>query len=240
MSGAQSYIVRVLRKVEAAFHDGEYQAQRLVVGKAFYRISHAEEVNAALERLYCVHGFDQFALRLMWLYEHAGNDLNRIEGAVIDHDIETLIATLRPPAPVEDEHGARIETLTPVQDMETFHDALHRFGRVLEEVKRRSFEGALFVGADEDLLNQVLAETHSLQKAAQTVGQGDVMKFSTACASFLQYALDHSLTHDVRVVNMLENANLTLQTVLAASGTEDYDSLHKNVELLQNPKDLLS
>jgi len=239
MSRAQSYIVRLLRKVEAAYHDGEYERERLVVEKACFRLSHADDLNAALRRLYCVPGFDQFALRLMWLSEHSSEETNRLEGAVIDYDVEALIGTLRLSGRGDGEH-TRIAPLAPAQAMETFYEALHRFDRVVDEAKRRSFDGDHFKGADEDSLYRVLSEAGSLNQAARAAGQEDVVKFSTACAGFVQYGLDHGFTHDVRIINMLDHANLTLQTVLAASGTEEYDPLHKNVELLQNPREILS
>jgi len=231
-----------MRKVEEAFHDGQYQLQRRVVGKAFYRISHADDIHAALERLYCVRGFSQFALRLMWLFARAGEDTSRLEDAVIDHDVEMLIDTLTPAGQAQDGGGGASPAVPPLpaQEMEAFYESLHRFGRAVGEMKRRAFEGDQFKGADEDSLYHVLSETGTLHEAARAVGKDDVVKFSTACTGFINYALEHGLTHDARVMNMLEHANLTLQTVLEATGTEEYDSLSKSAELLANPKELLS
>jgi hypothetical protein len=239
MSRAQGYLVRLLRKVEATFRDGENERHRLVVERACLRLSHTDDLNEALRRLYCVQGFDQFALRLMWLFEHASEATNRLEGAVIDYDVESLVGALRLSGG-GDGGGSRMDLQAPAQAMEAFYEALHRFDRVVDEAKRKSFDTGIFKGAGEDSLYRVLSEVGLLDQAARAAGQEDVVKFATACAGFIQYAFDHGLAQDVRIINMLDHANLTLQTVLAASGTEEYDPLQKNIELLQNPKEILS
>lgn len=240
MSEARSYIVHLLRKVEAACENGALRSQRLMIGKAVYRVSRAEDVREALQRLYCVRGFDRFALRLMWLFEHARGHTDRFETAAIEYDVEMLLACLagRDSASGAAGQGAPID-VGAVESLETFHDQLHRFGKVLDSVRRRAFVGDVYQGLTEDALDSIRSEAELLERAALPAGQHDVGRFARACVDFLQYAQDHALSGDVRIINMLENANLTLQTVLAAKGTEEYDSLQKNIELLQNPRDLL-
>jgi hypothetical protein len=238
MAESQSYIVRLLRKVETALEDGRLRGHRVMMDKVVYRLSHAEDMHGALERLYAVRGYDRFALRLMWLLEHTREQTDRLETSVVDYDVENLIEELKGSENPERD-GGKYSAQEPIEHQEAFHDSLHRFGRILDDVRRRSFDGNAFRGVEEDALHQILAENEALQNAAGAINQHDVVKFTKACSSFVTYALDNGLLHDVRVMNMLDHANLTLQTVLATAGTEEYDSLQKSIELLQNPKELL-
>ncbi len=239
MSEAQGYIVRLLRKVELALQDGALRGQRGVMAKVVSRLSHTDDVHASLERLYAVHGYDRFALRLMWLLEHAAERTDRLDGPATEYDVENLLDDLKPLAVVPSGGKDSAGVSSRPEGLEVFHESLHAFGRALDDVRRRSFEAHTFVGLEEDSLYQILAHTDALQRAARGVGKEDVVKFTTACSEFVSYALDRGRLRDVRVINMLEHANLTLQTVLAAPGTEEYDSLQKSIELLQNPREVL-
>ena len=231
--------MRLVRNVELALQDGALRGQRAMMAKIVSRLSHTEDIHGALEHLYAVHGYDRFALRLMWLLEHAAERGESLEGPATEYDVENLLDDLRPLGNTEEGPRGHPGDAPAARDLEAFHESLYTFGRVLEDLRRHAFDGRTFRGLEEDALYQVLAETDALQKTARAAGQGDVVKFAAACTGFVTYALDHGHLHDVRVVNMLEHANLTLQTVLAAPGTEEYDSLQKNIELLQNPGELL-
>src|SRR4030042_558152 len=91
MSKAQGYIVRLVRSVELALQDGALRGQRAMMTKIVSRLSHTEDIHGALEHLYAVHGYDRFALRLMWLLEHAAERGESLEGPATEYDVENLL-----------------------------------------------------------------------------------------------------------------------------------------------------
>jgi hypothetical protein len=238
MSGQQSYIIRLLRKVEASLREGQRQTEAAMLDKVIHKISHTERVEEALETLYGVKGFDQLALRLMWSLEHVGMDMNSLENSVIDYEVEalrSLVWMLRN----GDKKSAAIQQVTSTKPLDDFYEALHKFGRVMEELNRKSFEGESFTGIDQDLLYRVLNESAALQRCAASASQEDVVRFAEAVTTLVQFVIEQQLFGDVRVVNLLANANLTLQTILESAGDEDYDSLQQTIELLQTGRTLL-
>lgn len=239
MSGDQSYLVRLLRKTEAALVARRRQHAGTMVARIIDRLSKADDVSDALGVLYSVQGFDLLALRLMWILERREKERNGQATEVMEHEAEGL-------ATVVDGciNGKQEETLVELPEihattLDAFYEALHRFGRSVQELRRRSFDGDTFRRADTEALYRILSEAASLKEVAVRDGKRDVEHFAEALSGFVQHAIDADRTSDVRVVNVLDNANLTLQTVLEAAGAEDYDSLQQTIELLQRPQDLL-
>lgn len=238
MSGAQSYIVRLLRKVESWLGEHDRPVEASKVGKVIQKIAHADEIHGALCTLYRVDHFDQFALSLMWFLDKAERGDMALDNGVMDHQAESLAMLLvdayrnghaqSPPAP---------KTLP--DQVESLYDSLHKFGRVVEELKRNSFEDGTFSGISDNQLYKILNELVLLRESASAATKDDVVQFASACSGFVQHVLDAGLLHDVRIVNLLDNANLTLQTVFEAAGIEDNDSLQSTIELLKRPDDLL-
>jgi hypothetical protein len=239
MSGEQSYIVRLLRRVETSLAEHDNQVAGSLVSKITLRVSQADNVQEALEMLYCVEGFDRFALRLMWSLEKMGIQTSDLNGTVMDYEIEKLIEDARLPLRGKSFLPTVVKEVAPDEALDRFYEALHKFGRILGESKRKAYIDGAFKGIDAEVVYRILNETAALQQAADAVGKQDAKKFAEAVAGFINYALDHELLADVRIVNILENANLTLQTVLEAAGPDDFDSLSQTIELLQRPKDLL-
>lgn len=237
MSGVQGYIVRVLRRVEASLRDDDCHAESATLGKIIHKMSRAENGVEALESLYAVRGLDQFALRLMWSLEHASSASGELNSDVLDNEVEILKSVYKS-SMVNGRAPSKPKNVEQTPTAEILYDALHKFGRVVEDIRRESFDGEQFRSIGEERLFRILHETGSLQRAAAAAGNDAVVKFSGACSGFVQYTLDHALVHDVRIVNVLENANITLQTSLAA-GEEDFDSLQQTIELLQAPEKLL-
>jgi hypothetical protein len=239
MLGAQGYIVRVLRRVETALRDDECHTESATLGKIIHKLSRAENVVDGLELLYAVRGLDQFVLRLMWSLEHASTASNELNSDVLDNEVETLTSIYKAAMLNGRTPSRKEKEADKTASVGLLYDALHDFGRVVEDVRRGSFDGEQFRGIDEERLFRILQATGSLQRAAGVAGHDEVVRFSGACSGFVQYSLDHALVHDVRIINMLENANITLQTSLATGG-EDLDSLQQTIELLQAPERLLS
>lgn len=239
MSGGQSYIVRVLRKVETWLGDHSHSSEASRVGKVIQKLAQADDIHEALGALYRVKQLDQFALRLMWLLEAVERGDVGLENGAMDYQAAVL-GELVINAPNAD------GTVQGVADTGTLHGhvddlyvSLHKFGRVMEELKRCSLEAGGFKGIQEDQLYKILGELASLKENAVAAGKEEAVQFGDACTEFIQYVLDNRLLNDVRIVNVLDNANITLQTVLEAAGIEDNDSLQSTIQLLKRPQDLL-
>ena len=217
---------------------GGRQAELSMIEKIVHKISHAENVSEELERLYSVRGFDQLALRLMWSLERGGMESNTLESSLIDFEVDTLNSLIRSLRNGE-KQGKEMQYLASPKPLDDFYQSLHRFGRVIEELHRKSFENNSFKGIDQNLFYRVLNESTSLQHYATQVDNTDVVKFAEAFSSLVQFVIDKDILGDVRVVHILENANLTLQTILESAGDEDYDSLQQTIELLRTGHSLL-
>lgn len=215
---------------------GGRKAELSMLEKIVYKLAHTENIGEELERLYGVHGFDQLALRLMWSLEREGMESNTLESVLIDYEVETLNSLMRSARNGEKQKKEAQPVPSP-KPLDDFYESLHRFGRVIEELHRKSFENESFKGVDQDLLYRVLNESTSLQHYASQADKTDVIRFTEAFSSLVQFVLDHRLYNDVRVVHILESANLTLQTILETAGEED--SLQQTIELLRAGRSLL-
>lgn len=239
MSARQSYIVRLLRRLETLLVDHHMHQESAILGTIIHRLSHAEKVEDGLETLYGVQGFDRFALRLMWSLERYGIDTNDPPPAVEAYELSELGMLIR--ASLNGTPHVPVFTDSPIPNnlWERLYDQLHRYGRCIEDLKRRSYDGEAFRSIDQSLLYRILDEAGTLGEAARSTGRADVEEFTVAVSRFLQHVLDDQLFHDARIVHLLDNANITLQTALDASGTEDYDALQQAIDLLKNPQTVL-
>ena len=240
MSGAQSYIVRLLRKVETWLGEHGNAPEAAMVGKLVQKLAHADEIHSSLCALYQVDQFDQFALKLMWFLDKAERGDLALDTAVMDHQAESLGVLL-----LELLKNGQGETPPSAPKglpdrVDSLYDALHKFGRSIEELKRNSLEGGTFARLPENQLYKILSELVSLRESASAASKEDVVQFASACSGFIQHVLDSGLLSDVRIVNLLDNANLTLQTIFEAAGMEDNDSLQSTIDLLKRPEDLLN
>jgi hypothetical protein len=176
----------------------------------------------------------------MWLSEAAERGDVGLETGLLEYEAALLgNLALRTPgsggadeaAPAEPDSG---------DDIDDLYVSLHKFGRAVEGLKRASSQPGGKGSAPENLLFGILGEIASLKEKAQIARKGEVTQFCDACAGFIQYALDNGRLQDVRIVNVLDNANITLQTVFETAGVEDNDSLESTIQLLQRPHDLLN
>ena len=237
MSGAQSYIVRLLRKVESWLGDHDHPADASRVGKIIQKLAQAEDIQEELDKLYSVEGCDRLALRLMWLLSVEEKGEVGLENGVLDHQASVLSDLVLQSS--GDEHSSRNEPKELSEQLDDLFVSLHKFGKVIEELKRASFVNGEFGGIQESQLYGILNELESLKESARVADRNEAVEFAAACGVFVQYAIDGSILNDVRVVNVLDNANLTLQTIFEAVGVEDNDSLQSTIELLKQPGDLL-
>lgn len=239
MSGQHTYILRLLRELEGTLAGPGSEAARGVLGKIAQRVSAERSIKDALEILYSVEGYEAFALRLLWCLDRAGISSPALNKAVIDHEVGRLGSLF-----MQTMNGRWSETvgaLTPPisEPLESFYESLHRFGRCVEQCKRRAGEADEFQGVETDALYRLLNECSLLETASLNAGRGDVTSFAVAFAGCVQHIIDHDLHRDIRSLNIIESANLTLQTSLEAVGGEDDDSLRQMVALLRHPEGLL-
>ncbi|MFN0159196.1 MAG: hypothetical protein ACKVRP_14140 [Bacteroidota bacterium] len=239
MSGHQSYIVRLLRQVENSLDGSNSEYARGILGKVIHRIAHASSLPESLESLYSVEGYDEFALRLMWVLERAGVSTDDLALGVMDYDVAQLGSAFQ--NAVTGRSPASLPQISPqaVQSLEDFYEALHSFGRSVEDFKRRCAANSDGVSIDHDAFYRLLNHAGLVEIASLAVGKVEVAVFAAAVSKFIHHVLDKELFHDVRVMNILENANLTLQTATESTGGEDFDSLQQMTALLVQPSELL-
>lgn len=237
MFGEQGYIVRLLRRVETSLAEDFRHAESEMLGKVIHQIVQSDDVHTALEHLYAVEGFDDIALRLMWLVERARPKENGVQELVLEHDAGVLRALFLSAVNGKPQAGRTVAQHVALVESE-FYDVLHQFGRSVESLRNESHEGEVFTTIPDDRLFNVLDAAGKLREAAAGTAREDVVRFSSALSDFIHYVLDHERSDDVRVIHVLDNANLTLQTVLAAAGMEDFDSLRQTTDLLQYPRSL--
>lgn len=235
--GAQSFLLRVLRRMETRLRDGQRHIESEIVGKLIQKLSAAENIDDALEDLYCVDGFDRFALGLMWTLRSPLLHVNGLQEELLEYEIDTLCSLV---VEQQGQGSTRLpaDRLGQRKDQESFQVILHRFGRLIGDLKRKLTLEGKYGGLEESMVSRILTEASALAGSAAMSSRIEVVEFSRGLSEFLQFVLDHQLLGDVRVLNILDSANLTLQTVAAAKGVEDADSLRQTTELLQHPDGL--
>jgi hypothetical protein len=239
MTGEYGYIVRLLRRLETMLIESGHQAEGGRLGQITQRISRADDARAALATLYSVEGYDRFALRLLYYGEKMRETLVELpEERLLDYQIHELYAVL-----LSSSRG--LNSLpeepqpTPPPAKGNMEKAVEAFSTSMQDLRRTSFHQEEFAGIRRAQVDELRARLEDLHRAAKERGNADVARFATACSTFLAFVVDRKLLQDVRVVNILDNAGLTLQTVLQAVGADDYDSLHQMVQLLEDPATLL-
>ncbi|RPH35139.1 hypothetical protein EHM92_06755 [bacterium] len=91
----------------------------------------------------------------------------------------------------------------------------------------------------ETVLERVIGEAALLRLIASAQQSRDIARFAHALTFFATHVLEHGILQDVRVLQVIGTANLTLQTVLETAGAEDFDSLYQTIALLESPRTLL-
>ncbi len=239
MPGEEHYSVKVLQSVEALLVGEGFRPQAEAVSILIKRLEETPDSDTVLRKLFGVKGWDKVALRLLWLEKKVREGdpatVDRLlkEDHVREVYKEVVVTGGVPKAP---ESEPEEPPPPPSQDLS---DALVRFDAAVGILKQRSIQGDDFVGIEQPLVEILQEETDALRTVASADGNQDVIRFCTALSIFVVYVLDKAKLNDIRTMNIIDNANLTLQTVLQAMGAADYDSLQQTTQLLENPGTLL-
>ena len=237
MSSGQSYIVRLLRRTEKRLSMDHHAVEASKVGKIVQKLALADDVDEALDALHQVDGFSEFALRLMWQLDIADRGMLEWDNGAMD-DCASLLAGLLVTPSVDP--GEASPAAAPPEGEGRISAPLLEVGRVIEDIKRRSMPSGAFKGIEENQLSKLLNVLASLGEQAVSAGSTDLSRLAATCSDFVLYVIDHALFHDVRVVNILDTVNLTLQTMLEAAGLEADSSIESAIQLLNQPEDLLA
>ncbi len=239
MAGDSSYSVKVLQALETILIGEGMKQQAETLGAVTMRLRKTEDTETTLRQLYAVKGWSDVALRLMWFEQQAKRvDPSSLEGRMKEMHARDLLASViaifqgANPAPAESSGPPP----APSQDLS---DALVRFDAAVGVLKQRSSHGDEFIGIEQPLVEILQEETDALRMVASADNNQDVIRFATALSIFLVFVIDKGKLGDVRTMNIIDNANLTLQTVLQSMGATDYDSLGQTTQLLENPGALL-
>jgi hypothetical protein len=208
---------------------------RTRLGKVVQKIARADDLPNALDTLYTVEGFHAVALRLMWVAQRPLLSSDSLEHDVMDYEVRQMAWILRPSP-----EAARV-ALPPAAErpLDEFYQALHGFGKSVDGLRRQPAASSGDGEGNADRLYRLLNECAALELAAARVGNETAVRFCVAFGRFVQYAIDEHHGPDERVQNVLESANMTLQTVLASCTLEEDDALQNTIALLNDPPRLL-
>jgi hypothetical protein len=235
MTGGYSYVMRLLRRLESRLMESGQHLEGGRLGLIIQRFSKTDNLRGALRDLYAVEGYSSFALRLMYYSDTITETLGgEPEEALLDFHVQELYEVLQSaaaPTPAGPASGSGEGT--------DLKKGLEKFGASLQAVKRGAYKDDVFAGINRSSLTALLQHVNDLGEIARRERAADIARFSSACSTFLRYVLDHEMLKDVRAVNIIDNAGLTLQTTLHTVGEENFDSLQQMVQLLEDPATLL-
>ncbi len=236
MSGEYGYIVRLLRKLEFLLAQRGEQREAGRMGQIVQRVARADDVRAAIKALYAVEGYDRLALRLLYYADTLGPLLTELpDERLIDYHVEQLNRALL-------KEGAAPRAEQPVRrsPSEEIAGAINQFVISLRDLRRGAEgEGGVFEAIVREDLEALGQKARELGVTAEREKEADVSRFAVAAGTFIRYVCDRELFRDVRVVNILDNAVLTVQTVLPSVGADDFDTLTQTIQLLSDPATLL-
>ena len=232
MAGEREHILDVLQLLESRLTSSNRSIDAGRISLVRLALSSSQHLDAALESLYGVQGYDQIALRLMW-YAEKGSD--PFAPVLTEHVVSRRADELLSMLPAELPAPAGPGTGEP----KSMAAAVDEFGVAVEALKAGAFREGQFSELTEELAARLRASVRPLSRAGALEENPDVGRFADAVARFLELVRARSLARDVRVVNLLDSANLTLQTAMQTHAAEDFDSLQEITRLLENPLPLL-
>jgi hypothetical protein len=236
MSGEYGYIVRLLRKLEFLLAQRGEQREAGRMGQIVQRVARADDVRAAIKGLYAVEGYDRLAMRLLYYADTLGPLLTELpDERLIEYHVEQLSRALRKEGDLP--RAQRPARRSPSEEIA---GAINQFVLSLRDLRRGAEgDGGVFEAIRRGDLEALGGKARDLGVTAERENEADVGRFAAAAGTFIRYVCDRELFRDVRVVNILDNAVLTVQTVLPSVGADDFDSLTQTIQLLADPATLL-
>ena len=232
MAGEREHILDVLQLLESRLTSSNRSIDAGRISLIRLALSSSQPLDAALEKLYGVQGYDQLALRLMWYAEKGSDTFAPVPtDHVVSRRADELLSMLPTEFPPPAGPGA--------EEPKSLAAAADEFGVAVEALKAGAFREGHFSEVTEELAAPLHASLQPLGRAGALEENRDVARFADAVARFLELVRARSLARDVRVVNLLDSANLTLQTAMQTHAAEDFDSLQEITRLLENPLPLL-
>ncbi|MDH4069963.1 MAG: hypothetical protein OEV30_06025 [Ignavibacteria bacterium] len=229
MTVSTTYLIRVLHGVEEKLEGEGHRREATLVSQLTSKFSASLDIQKDLDELLSVDGMEQLALALMWVRSRDRHGLNGLHQEVIDYDVNTLMQAL-----IEQWADDGEDTPEPVPPA-SFREVLPEFSLVIAELARRAVVSGSFRGIPEEYLWKLKAGVDTLRLSAVREAEVDVIRFCDALDLFLGYVLKHRLLTDLRVIGVIQSANLTLQTVIGGRIPEDRGSLDQTIELLMRP-----
>ncbi len=236
MNGSRTYLVKVLKRLESRLGSEGLAAEAAVIHGIAAGFGETAVVQDELENLFSVDGLEQLALGLMWVHAKDRIPLNGLQDEVVNYEVEMLRRIFL--ADPEDD----VEGKVPAERRKKpglLGGALGDFSRLIADLRRRLTGGGKFQGFNEELAWRVLDQLSMLRNAASSSRNQDVEHFCDAMEGFVDYVVRNKIFSDVRVLSIIDNANLTLQTVVGGAIPEEQDSLDQTIELLKHPSTLL-
>jgi hypothetical protein len=228
MSKAQNYISTLLERLPK-WELTSYEHQTSL-DKLRDRISSASDLHQELDELYCVKGFSDFALSLMWIVDKVEKGSTLEESTLAE---ETLVFSYfrqavggapppaREPAPASVPFGTppsfgSSQPAAPVPEMDSIWGMAAQAAQAASlspaQEQERNFSSLLerFLEAVQSgndnkttLMSEVFNECSRILDG-NPVSQ-DYQTFSQLLVDFLQYVKDNQYLDDVRVMNVLSN-----------------------------------
>lgn len=229
MTVSTTYLIRVLHGVEEKLEGEGHHREATLISRLTSKFSTSRDIQKDLDELLSVDGMEQLALALMWVRSRSRYSLNGLHQEMIDYDVTTVSEM------VIDAGEEEPEDLPESEDPGSLRAALPEFSRTIADIGRRVVVGGSFRGIPEDLLWRLKAEVETLRLSAVRDAVVDVIRFCDAFDLFIGYVLNQNLLGDARVIGVVQNANLTLQTVIGGGIPEDRRSLDQTIELLKKP-----
>jgi hypothetical protein len=259
MKRTQQYLLSMLDRLPVWDLTGD--APRNVMDSIKERIAGTDDLQPELRKLFRVRGFGEFALGLLWISDKVDRDPARVDSTEEEEKFifslfRKALATTGPitggepspvapaepepgfvpepkPEPMSDLLGAGAPAIPePVKPVSTAGDHPERaFSGVLEKLVE-----ALQSASDDraDQLKDTIAKCDAM--AAMDGAADELKQFCFLLQGFLHYVTDHQLIDDVRVMNIISNAQEPYSQWARLEDMERAGMLDQAIEILRDSK----
>jgi len=233
MTVSRTYLMRVLQRMEERLTEEGHRQEATLVAQITSHLSLSPDIGSELDRLHAVDGFEQLSLALMWIWSNRQGLMNGNQQEILGYDAETLYRTVLPDQDESEDRPSK------PPGAGTLRLTLQEFSRLVADIRRRAVASGRGRALPEDQLWRIITALEGLRLSAVREAEADVVSFCDALGIFVEFVIDHHLYSDPRVLGLIDNANLTLQTVVGGNIPEERGSLQQTIELLKHPSAFL-